>query len=1496
MAVARLGAGHGIVARQGFDRGDILLTLQGRLASKPSRFSVQIDDRLHLEPAQKSQRNGTFDSSSWRLLNHSCEPNARLAYPNVVALRKITAGEQITFDYNSTEFDMSEPFECQCGTASCSHVIRGFKHLSPLAKERLRPLLAPHLARTLDANSPDSSGHALGVMPPHPDLLHEFFRHAASRFPDRPALDIPPGPGRPRRILWTYRELDETSRQFAKRHFGSASPEAVAAILLPRTDPRVYALQLAALRSGAAYVCIDPSFPDGQVAEILADSGAFALFTSTETAKSLRAKGVTIPLVTDLEDPKVCDEPSQVSWNPSPSITPRNLAYVIYTSGTSGRPKGVQIEHVSIANLVGSDLDAFHLTPDDRVAQGSSAAYDSSVEETWLAWASGAALVILDDDTARLGPDLVPWLCAERITVLCPPPTLLRSTACLDPGTALPDLRLLYVGGEPLPRDIADRWSAGRRMVNGYGPTECSVTSLRAEVHTGQAISIGRPIPGVRAFILDEHLRAVPTGQQGELCLAGIALARGYRNRPGLDSAKFPIHPSLGRIYRTGDLAVIDSAGNFFCQGRIDAQVKIRGFRIELEAVEARLMECDGVLEAACKVQASPSGGILAAHVVPKDPLSKPLPGSLKRALASTLPNYMVPQRIGFTDSLPKTVGGKMHRGGLPDLEPERDTERLPPVPPRTEPERRVLEAVRQAMPSVRAISMLDDFFLDLGGDSLSAAMAVSALRHQFVDTTITVRDFYQERTLEKIAFHAAPETRPSCSPHETRSEPAPLGNRSLAGAVHALWIFLGLASASIVAYFAALHAAPWMISRLGWTTFVLVSPLLAMAAWMLFTPVAVIATLIVKKILIGRYQAGTAPVYGNLYLRHWMIQQTARLIPWGTIAGTEFLNDVLRALGARVGRRVHIHRGVNLAQGGWDLLELGDDVTLSQDASLLLVTLEARAIRFAPVHIESGATVEVHASVGPGARLGVNSVLGAMSSLEPRTTLPDGELWQGIPARPEGRAGSIPILSNESESQILSPRIHALCTLAATTCVGAIVVLPAQLAILLISHLLRWDGGFTVETAALGWQELALYGALECVVVAATFATAAMISRALGPVRDGVISFWSPAFIRVWIKTGLSRLAGDWLYGSLFWPHWLRLAGARIGRGVEISGLIDGVPEQLEIGAETFCADGLYLGGPGLRRGTARLSTTRVGSGCFFGNGAIIAAGESIPDGVLLGVCTVSDRAQLTKGTSWFGDPPFALPHREVVEFERGLTHQPSWPRVVSRVVWELMRFALPIPWLIFAALWLETVAWGAEHLPTSAFLLLLPASMFAIPIASFATVLSLKWLLLGKVRPGVHALWSCWASRWDFVCIAWSLLATELVTLFDGTPFLPWLLRTTGMRIGNGVVLGGAFAQDLADPDMIVVEDGATFDGLFQAHTFEDRALKMDLVTVRAGASIGRNAVLLYGCDIGRNALVQPLSVVLKHEHLQPGLVHQGFPTKPASKDMEPSTRGQH
>lgn len=1282
---------------------------------------------------------------------------------------------------------------------------------------------------------------------PTPRLLHEFFLRSAERVPDGVAVDIPPGVGRPDRKLITYRELEELSARIAAGLARLVRGECIVAILLPRYSPLLIASQLAVLRCGAAYLCLDPAMPAARVQELLAGSGAVVLLTDAEAAEmAARPSGNELPTP---------------AW-----LTPESLAYTIYTSGTTsgttagsaGRPKAVMVEHRAIVNLIASDVAEFQLTPGVRVAQGSSAAYDSSVEETWLALAAGATVVAMDDDAVRLGPDVIGWLRRERIGVFCPPPTLLRASGCENPAAELPDLRLLYVGGEALPQDLSDRWAAGGaiRLVNGYGPTECAVTALRSEMTPGRPVDIGKPVAGVTAYVLNEALEEVADGVWGELCIGGKGLARGYQSQPELTAEKFPVHAKLGRIYRTGDLAHRDSAGNYHYHGRADSQVKIRGYRVELEEIEARLASFAGVRTAACRLQPDQS---LAAWLVADSDETRPSIAAVRAWLRETFPVYMVPSRFGWLTELPVSSGGKLNRNALPLLDAERTAEL---VGPRNAEEEVIAEAVREVLEVREAISIHDDFFEDLGGDSLRAAELVSLLRKRMPGTRITVRDVYQARTVAGLAGLGVRAEMPA----REQSTAMRRGRHLLATTVQAVWLAITFSLGTAAVWVVFFEWLPGVLRGVAESTIALAA-LPAMAAAMAAYAVASVAVSVAAKwILIGRYKAGREPVWGSFYVRHWMLMQVVRTIPWGLLSGTVFLNVALRALGARIGRRVHIHRGVNLQRGGWDLLEIGDDATVSQDAGLALTELDDGQIVVGAIRIGDRATLDIRAGVGPDSSIGDDGYLTALSHLGPGERIPAGEKWDGIPARPAGLA---PDAATVTEAAAILPEFaHGLLTLGANMAAEAI---PYAVPALAASAAM--DRMSTAHAIVLGAATLPVSLGLTAWVTR-------LLGRRAAPERV-TISRWNVGYIRVWLQTELLREAGEWLSGTLYWNIWLRLAGMKIGAGCEFSTVIDVTPEFVTVGAGSFFADGIYVGGPRVHRGTVTLARTEFGRGTFLGNHAVIPAGQKLPGDLLLGVCTVADGELMQRpGTAWFGQPPFELPKREVIACDAALTHRPSGLRFANRVFWESLRFTMHIPPLAAAFAWYGFLAEAQARTGRAAFLFgMVPAASFGAAGALCLLVLALKWVLLGRVSPGTHPLWSCWCSRWDYLYTAWAFFTGGALVSLEGTLLLNWYLRAAGVKLGRRVILGPGFSQ-VVDPDMLAVGDDATVNCILQAHTFEDRVLKIGKVEIGAGATLGDNSVPLYGAEIGAGAHVAAHSVVMKNEHLPAGGRYAGAP----------------
>ncbi len=816
----------------------------------------------------------------------------------------------------------------------------------------------------------------------------------------------------------------------------------------------------------------------------------------------------------------------------------------------------------------------------------------------------------------------------------------------------------------------------------------------------------------------------------------------------------------------------------------------------------------------------------------------------------------MVPALFGVLTELPRSVGGKLKRESLPTLVREERHTSQEFIAPRTPLERTLAIAFAQTLSLTGEVSITDDFFQELGGTSLQAAQLISRLRTDPNTASITVRDLYEARTIaaldQRILLPAPPQQQLQKQP------PVATGGELWCGILQSLWLLLELTVAAFAAYGIFYTLLPLLITRFGFAPLILLAPFVLLVGLVLYAPLSVLLAVLVKRLLIGKYTPRREPVWGDFYLRHWTVVQVARLIPWSALVGTEFQCMALRALGARIGQRVHLHRGVDLTQGGWDLLEIGNDVTVSQDAALRLVELENRELIIGPITLGTGATLDVRAGVGPGCALGEEAFLTSLSSLPAGRTIPAGERWDGIPAQLAGQMPPIPTVTQASPR--LSPLAYSVALLFAQSLLWATLALPLELLTLGALVLAEPSGSLT------------LYALLLTCALPLTLALEALTVRALGCVSEGVLSRWSLAYIPIWLKAGLVDSAGEWLSGALFWPLWLRAAGMRVGPGCEISTIIDVIPELIEIGPETFFADGIYLGGPKVHRGTVTLANVKIGTNVFLGNHVVVAGGQHLPDDILLGVCTVADDKYMTSGTSWFGHPPFTLPRREIVTCDRSLTHNPSVIRYANRIFWESLRFVLPlVPMLVLYESLLRMAAGG-----------------LAVPLAALAggatlclTILVLKWLLLGRAKQGTHPLWSCWCSRWDFLYVAWGVYARGTLTALEGTPLLTGYLRAMGLKLGRGVVLGSGFSQ-VVDPDMIEIGDGATVTAAFQAHTFEDRVLKLAKVRIGAGATVGSNTVPLYGAVIGEGAYVAPHSVIMKDEFLLPNQRYEGAPTR--------------
>jgi len=522
-----------------------------------------------------------------------------------------------------------------------------------------------------------------------------------------------------------------------------AAPETRIGVCIDRSLDMIAAV-LGVLRSGGAYVPMDPSYPGDRLSYIAQDSGIKLLVSNTASLD--RAPRKRLPVI---NVDKISRRPARRRGaEVKPHIEPANLAYLIYTSGSTGLPKGVMVSHGGIVNLLRSQAAAFDLRETDRVIQFSSLSFDASVFEIVMALGTGACLVMAERDKLIPGADMIALLKQENITNLTIPPSVLGALPIDD----LPSLRLAIVAGEDCPEALAKRWGDGRDFFNAYGPTEATVwVSAAKREQRDDDVSIGKPIFNTRTYALDRSYELAPIGIPGELYTGGAGIARGYLNKPDLTAESFLPNPfSLeggAILYKTGDQVRWRASGNLDFIGRVDSQVKVRGFRIEIGEIENSLLGLAAVREAAASVKADANGnGFIAAYIVPIQPGAFD-PGEARRLLRDKLPEYMIPNRWVVLGSMPLMPSGKVDRNALPDpSESHLETEI---VPPRSAMERRLVSLWEEVL-AVTPVGIRTSFF-ELGGHSLLALKLTDRIQSVF-GVKLELRYLFQYPTVEELA------------------------------------------------------------------------------------------------------------------------------------------------------------------------------------------------------------------------------------------------------------------------------------------------------------------------------------------------------------------------------------------------------------------------------------------------------------------------------------------------------------------------------------------------------------------------------------------------------------------------------------------------------------------------------------------------------------------------------------------------------------------------
>ncbi len=526
----------------------------------------------------------------------------------------------------------------------------------------------------------------------------------------------------------SYRELDELSDIAAAYLSRFIQPENIIGVTMERSEKLIVSL-LGILKAGGAYLPIDPGYPKERIDYILQDSRCGYVITDSEYAEMMNYKADTEKFYRPL---------------------PHNLAYVIYTSGSTGKPKGAMIEHQGPINMSLDQIRSFGITSEDHILQFSSQSFDASLYEIFMAFFSGATLVISPRNITRDTQSFVKYLNENAVTVVTLPPVYLSALN----RDELKTVRTIITAGEPAVVGDALYYSRHKQYINAYGPTEASVCVSFHRVDPNReypgSIPIGKAISNTQILILDESLQLVPVGVPGEICVSGDGLGRGYLNRPDLSKEKFipnPIAPEK-RMYKTGDIGKWLPDGNIEFIGRKDDQVKIRGYRIELGEIENALKRHTDIVETlVIAKKGSGSEKELAAYFTAQSNIGDWSAQNLRTFLAAQLPEYMIPAHFVRLEKFPVTPNGKIDRKALPKPETAGLDAGIAYISPTRESEI-ILAEIWESVLGKKA-GIYDNYFA-LGGDSIKAIQIVSRLRQK--NLNLEVIDIFRYPTIAQLA------------------------------------------------------------------------------------------------------------------------------------------------------------------------------------------------------------------------------------------------------------------------------------------------------------------------------------------------------------------------------------------------------------------------------------------------------------------------------------------------------------------------------------------------------------------------------------------------------------------------------------------------------------------------------------------------------------------------------------------------------------------------
>lgn len=1153
----------------------------------------------------------------------------------------------------------------------------------------------------------------------------------------------------------------------------------------------------------------------------------------------------------------------------------------------------------------------------------------------WVSIAGGAQLMIGNRSECQNVSGLggIDGIWAQRgITVVNAVPTLINIMTSLDDDSKLPStVRLLNLGGEACPSALVNRlWHKDLRILNTYGPSETTVTATYQELFPNEAVTIGKPLPGYHVLLLpiadDDDLSSqghvlgepikLAVGVEGELCIGGPCLGKGYVQREELTAEKFIAHPMAifpgERLYRSGDRVKLDVNYNILFLGRIDNQVKHRGFRIELGEIENALANNTNVQTAA--VILSSAMERLEAYIVIKGEVDI----KILRSSLSSLPTYMQPEAYFFLlpEEMPRLPSGKINVKALQEISIQN---KIKEIGEKEETQINVnvdessilgqlLKAMSNVFPQAGQIEPTADFFDDLGGHSLVAAILVSKLRKESDPesplASIGLQDIYICRTAAKLAekytdvdddddcIHSNTFYKGEYSLLQDSSHGGPTGKNTGDHwpVSQRAFVLCGMAQLPALVFFFFLASIEFLLPYIVFDDVLHRADIgyAILAGYAAFVIIPVFYSLIGilgKWIVLGKAKEGEYPLYGVYYYRFWLAERFVELVNTAGVADGPMHSILLRTLGAQVGHYCHV--GQLTIGAAFDLVEIGNDVVIGEDVLLATSVVERGRMILKRVVIGSNAHIGSSSLLEGGSRIEDGGELAALSMLPDGAVIPTSQQWHGSPAQYLGESPHVG-LSRATRSSFTRRSIMAIAMVSTSTFIFPLLYFAPQLPGLLMFEVLN------IRNLTF-WQQTGLFampasmGYIFLVFVEMLFFRWII----LGKVKEGSHYTSSFYFYRHWFVNRIMAMCLIILkpvYATLYVVPFMRCLGVKVGNWAEISTARGIQFELTEIGDESFIADNVLMGAPEIRGNRLILKKTSLKARAFAGNSAVIPQGSTLASNTLVGVLSIAPGAKaapLQSGQSCFGTPPVLMPARQQGNtcHAAHLLYRPKASQIATRLFIEGMRIWLPRLLVVLGlGFGLQIAEFLFARIDETSTFLLLPLFYFALfVLPALITVAACKWILIGRYEPAEWPLWSrkVWLS--EFVTSLYESLLEPLFTnKLIGTPYLAMVFRLLGVKVGSRVTM---LSSDITEFDMVQLGDEAVINRHAgpQTHLFEDRVMKVGHVHLGKGACMKPYSICLPNSSIASHGQLGSLSLLMKGESIPANQAWEGTPIAP-------------